>query len=302
MFSTADRFEKEATEDSPGPGQYDLPSTLEGKGVTLDVSASRWSDLGHLEPWTRRARAEASEKGELVLGRWEKMGGGLASKLELVREEVKQKSKEAKELHLAMAAKDRKIEELSRKADAELSLLRRKAHEKDQEILSLQRKLEHSKAATKELCFRCHNALDLEEWSKRLEKRDEEQRNSQNELLSMRQSLETLQEQLSSTQRQQQRRTADLEGGLQSNIEFLEEQIAREIAKRKELEETWSKDAVEREKGEAALKVCQETVEDLQGQIEQLHSERQKDTEAAVRGPGLVGIIMIHHGSGKPPI
>ena len=36
MFSTADRFEKEATEDSPGPGQYDLPSTLEGDSAELD--------------------------------------------------------------------------------------------------------------------------------------------------------------------------------------------------------------------------------------------------------------------------
>ena len=59
--------------DAPVPP---LPPLRRGKGVTLDVSASRWSDLGHLEPWTRRARAEASEKGELVLGRWEKMGGG----------------------------------------------------------------------------------------------------------------------------------------------------------------------------------------------------------------------------------
>ena len=71
--------------DAPVPP---LPPPLRrGKGVTLDVSASRWSDLGHLEPWTRRARAEASEKGELVLGRWEKMGGRLGAYMERIRRE-----------------------------------------------------------------------------------------------------------------------------------------------------------------------------------------------------------------------
>lgn len=211
----------------------------------------------------------------------------LASKLDMVRDELRQKSKEAKELQLALTAKDRKIEDLSKKieelaadrreahrrtleAENELGAKRRQLHEKEQEVVALQRKLEHARLARKE-------------WSKHAEKREEEQRNMQNEMLRMQQSVENLQEKLvtserdqqmaEQTLRQQQRHSSDLEAGFQAHIEVLEEQIARETCRRKELEERQARDEAERARWDSALKGSERRCEELQGQVLKLEIE-----------------------------
>lgn len=211
----------------------------------------------------------------------------LASKLDMVRDELRQKSKEAKELQLALTAKDRKIEDLSKKieelaadrreahrrtleAENELCAKRRQLHEKEQEVVALQRKLEHARLARKE-------------WSKHAEKREEEQRNMQNEMLRMQQSVENLQEKLvtserdqqmaEQTLRQQQRHSSDLEAGFQAHIEVLEEQIARETCRRKDLEERQARDEAERARWDSALKGSERRCEELQGQVLKLEIE-----------------------------
>lgn len=214
----------------------------------------------------------------------------LASKLDMVRDELRQKSKEAKELQLALTAKDRKIEDLSKKieelaadrreahrrtleAENELGAKRRQLHEKEQEVVALQRKLEHARLARKE-------------WSKHAEKREEEclsQRNMQNEMLRMQQSVENLQEKLvtserdqqmaEQTLRQQQRHSSDLEAGFQAHIEVLEEQIARETCRRKDLEERQARDEAERARWDSALKGSERRCEELQGQVLKLEIE-----------------------------
>eukprot|EP00435_Cladocopium_sp_Y103_P068458 s147_g31.t1 len=211
----------------------------------------------------------------------------LASKLDMVRDELRQKSKEAKELQLALTAKDRKIDDLSKKieelaadrreahrrsmeAENEVGAKRRQLHEKEQEVVALQRKLEHARLARKE-------------WSKHAEKREEEQRNVQNEMLRMQQSVENLQEKLATSERdqhmaeqtlrQQQRHSSDLEAGFQAHIEVLEEQIARETCRRKELEERQAREGAERERGESVLKRSESRCEELQGQVVKLEIE-----------------------------
>lgn len=212
----------------------------------------------------------------------------LASKLDMVRDELRQKSKEAKELQLALTAKDRKIDDLSKKieelaadrreahrrsmeAENELGAKRRQLHEKEQEVVGLQRKLEHARLARKE-------------WSKHAEKREEEwQRNVQNEMLRMQHSVENLQEKLATSERdqqmaeqtlrQQQRHSSDLEAGFQAHIEVLEEQIARETCRRKDLEEQKARDEAERARGDSELKGSERRCEELQGQVLKLEIE-----------------------------
>jgi len=220
----------------------------------------------------------------------------LASKLDMVRDELRQKTKEAKELQLALTTKDRKIEDLSKKveelaadrreahrrtleAESEVGAKRRQLHEKEQDVAALQRKLELARVARKE-------------WTKHADKREEEQRNATNEMQRMRQSVESLQEHLANSEknqqvaehnlRQEQRRCSDLEAGLQAHIEVLEEQIVRETSRRKELEERQAKDGAEREEGEVALKTSRDRCEQLQGRVAELEMDMKKKIAEAM--------------------
>mmetsp|Transcript_98710 Transcript_98710/g.235168 ORF Transcript_98710/g.235168 Transcript_98710/m.235168 type:complete len:962 (+) Transcript_98710:78-2963(+) len=311
---TADRFDKEQISEV-GPGSYDLPCTLDSRAASIveGNTPERWEDsvekavsppsekpIAISPPSVERAEKENRAPGlrsprgkqDAPARQWHR-DLRLVSQLDMVRDELKQKSKEAKELQMASAAKDRKLEELQRKleelaadrreahrraaeADGEVGAKRRALHEKEQEVQALQRKLEHARAAT-------------EERSKRAERREEEHRAANGEVLKMRQSLDAAQEQLAASEkgrgvaegslRQHQRRSEELERDLQSRISELEEQLTREKeARRKELEDLHARD-VERASGATALqaaRACQE----LQGKILQLEDQLVQKTSA----------------------
>jgi len=249
MFSrrTSGRFPREQNSEAPGPGSYDLPSTLEKKAPALDAR-ERWSEqsvegppgpgnydprgcekgsdaVGAATPTLNLAGIRASLEKEnqapasarhSLSG---KVGNGslsarvppssagvarlhhdararspqalasvasmeafsttssaateakqrskdlrLASQLDGVRDELKSKSREAKELRAQLGAKDRRLEELQKKGEelvatrreahrhtadieGERDLKRRQLHEKEQELAALQRKAEHLRTA-----------------------------------------------------------------------------------------------------------------------------------------------------------
>jgi chromosome segregation ATPase len=91
----------------------------------------------------------------------------LTAQLETMRDELKLKTRENKDLQNGLTAKDHKVEELQRRTEhlasekreaqrkmleveAERDAKRRQLHEKDQELQSLQRKSEHNRATAEE--------------------------------------------------------------------------------------------------------------------------------------------------------
>ncbi|CAE7252234.1 RDH13 [Symbiodinium sp. CCMP2592] len=363
---TGDRFEKgKVSEVSPGPGSYDLPSTLDNKGAILDW-AERFQEMSEsgspnpnnesfareadsslmATPTPRPATPRPSEKekdnkeNRMPAPPLSARGKGpvrsssprsfpqppskpsttakappgppaslvsdadarkhrdlrLASQLDMVREELKNKSKEAKELQLSMATKDRRIDELQKKmeelgsdcrearrstaeVEGELATKRRQLHDKEQELLALQRKHEH---------LRSQN----EDRSKRADKKEEEFRTMSLELqrakacaeaaASERSALERDAKQSEQKLHQQQRRFDELEGGLQSHIEVLEEQLAREVARRREMEAQQEEVGAERHHGECRLEESQKRCDDLQRMVEQLQEELKAKIATAI--------------------
>jgi len=211
----------------------------------------------------------------------------LVDQLDMVRDELKQKAREAKELHQSLSAKDRKLDELQKKleelaadkreanrrtveAESERDLKRRQLHEKDQDLQALQRKNESMKVAN-------------EERGKRSERNEEEHRAALSELQRLKTSVECLQERLATSERdrriaeqssrQSSKRNSELETGLQAHIEVLEEQLNRESLRRRELEERQAKEGAEREQGETELAEERRRASNLQGIVTQLQSE-----------------------------
>jgi len=361
---TGDRFEKgKGSEVSPGPGSYDLPSTLDNKGAILDW-AERFQEMSEsgspnpnnesfareadsslmATPTPRPATPRPSEKekdnkenrmpapplsargkgplrsssprsfpqppskpsttGKAPPGPPASLVGDadarkhrdlrLASQLDMVREELKQKSKEAKELQLSMATKDRRIDELQKRmeelgsdyresrrstaeVEGELATKRRQLHDKEQELLALQRKHEHLRSQNED---------------RSREKKEEEFRAMSLELQRAKACAETAASERSAMERdakqseqklhQQQRRFDELEGGLQSHIEVLEEQLAREVARRREMEAQQEEVGAERHHGECQLEESQKRCDDLQRMVEQLQEELKTKIATAI--------------------
>lgn len=247
-------------------------------GFTPPATAPYSASVSSLGPLTATTEAPASAD-----AKQRQRDLRLASQLDLVRDELKQRSRENKELQLSHAAKDRKLEELQRKleelaaerreaqrriveAESEKAAQRRQLHEKEQDLLALQRKLDHVKQAS-------------EERSKRAERRDEEQRNALVELQRVKTSMEVLQDRLTIAERakglaeqgfrQQQKTSQELETGLQAHIAVLEESLNREVARRRELE---AKDS-SRQQEEQDVAQARRHIDELQGRVNQLQSE-----------------------------
>jgi len=218
----------------------------------------------------------------------------LAAQLDMVRDELKQKSKEAKELQLGLAAKDRKIEELQKKieelaadkreanrrtveAESERDMKRRQLHEKEQDLLALQRKNEKLRLINEERCRRSDN-------------KDEEHRVAQADLQRLKSSVDALQERLAASERdrqtaeqglrQQQRRNQEIEDGVQSTVRLLEEQLASEANRRRELEERRVQEGAVREQGETELADERRRSQELQSSVTQLQEERKTQLAA----------------------
>eukprot|EP00439_Symbiodinium_sp_Y106_P020715 s4646_g2.t1 len=236
----------------------------------------------------------------------------LASQLDMVREELKQKSKEAKELQLSMATKDRRIDELQKRmeerscwlvptkelgsdyresrrstaeVEGELATKRRQLHDKEQELLALQRKHEHLRSQNED-------GMKPEPMDRSREKKEEEFRAMSLELQRAKACAETAASERSAMERdakqseqklhQQQRRFDELEGGLQSHIEVLEEQLAREVARRREMEAQQEEVGAERHHGECQLEESQKRCDDLQRMVEQLQEELKTKIATAI--------------------
>jgi len=338
MFShqTSERFEKERTVTTVGPGSYQLPSTLDSKGIVIE-GTERWQDTstegmpgpgeydpkaaekgtdpaGPANPTAKRQatekenRAPSSQRKVLqksasvrnqgpqvslpmsettVEAKQRQQDLRLASQLDNVRDELKQKTRENKDLQQQVAAKDRKLEELQKRAEdltadrreahrkasdieSELSAKRRQLHEKEQDLLAQQRKNEHLRVAA-------------EERSKRFERKEEEHKTSSSEIQKLRSSVDGLQEKLSASERdrkaadqarqQQEQRGEQLERGFQEHLAVLEESLRREEGRRRELEERAARTGAEREQGETELAAERRRAEDLQARVAQLEAE-----------------------------
>lgn len=211
----------------------------------------------------------------------------LASQLDLVRDELKQKAKETKELQNSVTSKDRKIEELQKKieelaadrreahrrtaeSENERDLKRRQLHEKEQDLLAMQRKHERMRLAQ-------------EERNKHADRKGEEHRAAQADMQRLKANLEALQEQLAASerdrrsaeqsQRHSQQCSAELESGLKSHIDVLEEQLRCEAARRQELEDRWARNSSEREQGETEIADLRRRNQELQSSLSQLQAD-----------------------------
>lgn len=204
----------------------------------------------------------------------------LVSQLDYVREDLKQKTR-------LLAAKDRRLEELQRRneelafekreahrktadAEAERDAKRRQLHDKEQELLSVQRKSEHLRAA-------------IEERSRKLDRKEEELHLQVAEHHRQQQRDAAKQEPLANQERelqaaeyrlhQEQRRAEQVEKFLNEHVAVLEESLRREKSRRRDLEERSAQDSVDTEQGESDLVVERRRADDLQQRVLQLEAD-----------------------------
>jgi len=342
MFSqrTSRRFPEEHRDPKPGPGAYNVPSSLDDKAPSMEGS-QRWQDgspdlpgPGEYDvspdikspeplapvPVQRRALPEkenrAPSAGSLRKGR--SMGGGLrsprdglcdpekpkredarlTSQLETLREELKQKNRENKELQNFLSAKDHKLEELQRRAEnlvsekreaqrkvleveAERDAKRRQFHEKEQELQSLQRKSEHNRATAEER----KRALERKDNEQKAHAADVQRLKTQVDLLQDkvnaaerdRKAADALVERAERDSRQHEKRFQEQEAGFKEHVAVIEESLRREEARRRALEETNARSGAQLEQGGQDLAAERQRTQDFQLRIARLEEDARQD-------------------------
>eukprot|EP00419_Tripos_fusus_P035816 CAMPEP_0172778294 /NCGR_PEP_ID=MMETSP1074-20121228/201833_1 /TAXON_ID=2916 /ORGANISM="Ceratium fusus, Strain PA161109" /LENGTH=1285 /DNA_ID=CAMNT_0013615225 /DNA_START=77 /DNA_END=3935 /DNA_ORIENTATION=- len=342
MFSqrTSRRFPEEHRDPKPGPGAYNVPSSLDDKAPSMEGS-QRWQDgspdlpgpgeydvspdIKNPEPLApvpvqRRALPEKENRAPSAgsLRKSRSMAGGprsprdglcdpekpkredarLTSQLETLREELKQKTRENKELQNFLSAKDHKVEELQRRAEnlvsekreaqrkvleveAERDAKRRQFHEKEQELQSLQRKSEHNRATAEER----KRALERKDNEQKAHAADVQRLKTQVDLLQDkvnaaerdRKAADALVERAERDSRQHEKRFQEQEAGFKEHVAVIEESLRREEARRRALEETNARSGAQLEQGGQDLAAERQRTQDFQLRIARLEEDARQD-------------------------
>eukprot|EP00927_Polykrikos_kofoidii_P072665 TRINITY_DN68765_c0_g1_i1.p1 TRINITY_DN68765_c0_g1~~TRINITY_DN68765_c0_g1_i1.p1 ORF type:complete len:1201 (+),score=280.63 TRINITY_DN68765_c0_g1_i1:85-3687(+) len=204
----------------------------------------------------------------------------LLGRLGMVGDELEQKRREGKDLQRQVAAKDQKLKEFQRKiedliadrreahqrtaeAEAERDAKRRALHDKEQDLIGLQRKHEHM-------------LRTIEDRGKRLERTQDEHGRAVIEAQTLQDryaAAERERKALDQTVRQQQRRMREAEEGYKSHLAGVEESLRRESDRRLELEALVARSGAEAHHGGNELSVERQRADDLQSRLTELEAE-----------------------------